>query len=394
MDDTPPDDHDRTVDADEPFPRPAETLKTSIESLQELYRVTSLEDVPFEQKLGELLELGRERLGLPYGFLTRIDGDTQLVVESRGDHELLQPGESCPLSEAYCRRTIEQEGLLGVQDALAEGWEDDPAYETFDLESYVGGKVRVDGELFGTLCFASTRPREVAFSDAERTFIELTAQWIGRELERRRRKAELQRQVERLDEFASLVSHDLRNPLNVAMGRLDLALEADSERRDDLESAREALSKMGRLIDDLLALAREGELVSEPERVSLSTVARGAWTTVESPEAELVVEDATVEADPDRLEQLFGNLFRNALEHGGADVTVTVGPHGEGGFYVADDGPGIPPEERERAFESGFTTAEDGTGFGLAIVAEVAEAHGWSVRVTDGVDGGAKFVVA
>jgi signal transduction histidine kinase len=76
-------------------------------------------------------------------------------------------------------------------------------------------------------------------------------------------------------------------------------------------------------------------------------------------------------------------------------VTVTVGELADcDGFYVADDGPGIPADERETVFESGYSTAADGTGFGLSIVEEIASAHGWAVRVTDSAEGGARFEVA
>ena len=89
---------------------------------------------------------------------------------------------------------------------------------------------------------------------------------------------------------------------------------------------------------------------------------------------------------------MFENLLRNAVEHGGGDVTVVFGDL-DGGFYVKDDGPGVPSGERADVFETGYSTAEEGTGFGLSIVEQVVEAHGWSVRVTEGSDGGARIEV-
>ncbi|PSQ44363.1 hybrid sensor histidine kinase/response regulator [Halobacteriales archaeon QS_9_68_42] len=94
----------------------------------------------------------------------------------------------------------------------------------------------------------------------------------------------------------------------------------------------------------------------------------------------------------DASEPSVANAPEDAVEHGGWDVTVTVGDL-DRGFYVADDGPGIPEEERDRVFESGYTTAKEGTGFGLSIVAEIAEAHGWEIEVTESADGGARFEV-
>ncbi|QAU12854.1 PAS domain-containing sensor histidine kinase [Halorubrum sp. BOL3-1] len=210
--------------------------------------------------------------------------------------------------------------------------------------------------------------------------------------ERKRREEALREKNERLAEFASIVSHDLRNPLNVAEGRLGLAREeCDSEHLDHVERAHE---RMNSLIEDLLTVAHDGEAVDETERVPLRKFVEECWEGVETADATLRIEtDREIRADRSRLRQVFENLARNAVEHAGANVTVTVGGL-DGGFYVADDGPGIPAADRERVFEPGYTTSDDGTAFGLDIVASVAEAHGWDVRVTDaddGVDGGSRF---
>jgi len=210
--------------------------------------------------------------------------------------------------------------------------------------------------------------------------------------ERIEREEKLRRKNERLDQFASLVSHDLRNPLSVAKGRTELAVETDPETH--LPHVERSLERMEAIIDDVLTLARQGDEVGETTTVDLATRAREAWQNVDTETAELVVEDSLeLSADPDRLLQLFENLYRNAIEHGGRDVTVTV-IAAENGFAVEDDGPGIPPGDRESVFESGYTTADDGTGFGLAIVERIAEGHGWSVRVGTGRDGGARFEVS
>jgi signal transduction histidine kinase len=155
---------------------------------------------------------------------------------------------------------------------------------------------------------------------------------------------------------------------------------------------------MRRLIDDMLRLAREGRVVDNAEPVSLADVAEAAALTVGLTEdGTLRVKDGlpVVLADEERLSALFENLFRNAIEHAGPDPTVTVGPlDGNGsasGFYVADDGPGIPANQRVKVFESGYTTDRSGTGFGLSIVKRIASAHNWTISVRDAADGGARF---
>ncbi|EMA03600.1 sensor histidine kinase [Haloferax denitrificans] len=262
------------------------------------------------------------------------------------------------------------------------------------------------------------------------------------------RETDLRRRNERLDQFASVVTHDLRNPLNVAQMRLELAREGHGT--DHLSTVAEAHDRMEALIQDVLQLARVGESVGDVEPVSLATVAADAVTNTSLGASGLTVEaDARLLADRGRLTAVFENLFRNSVEHGSTGrrdapgdavehgstdrrdspdetaergdrsdqsaVTADTGPAGAGGrravadadggtpgvnvrvgpledgFFVEDDGPGIPPEEQDRIFESGYSTDTKGTGLGLAIVAGVADAHGWEVTATTGENGGARF---
>ena len=209
---------------------------------------------------------------------------------------------------------------------------------------------------------------------------------------RKAREAEIERQNERLENFASIVSHDLRNPLNVAQGYIDM-LREDVD-RDELRLVDNALGRMGVLITELLELAQSDREIGETAAVSLNGVIRKAWRNVSTPEAEIDAPDADsrVMADESRLQQLFENLFRNAVEHAGSDVRVTVGTTADG-FYVADTGPGIPPGKRDRVFETGYTTEGKGTGFGLSIVQQIATGHDWEVRIAASDDGGARFEV-
>jgi signal transduction histidine kinase len=211
--------------------------------------------------------------------------------------------------------------------------------------------------------------------------------------EREQHQAELERQNERLNMFAQTISHDLRNPLNVAMGRLAVAREEDDS--EHLQTVQTALSRMETLITDVLALAKQGEDVTDLEPVSLIDTATQAWAVVETGDVALVTsEDLRFEADADRLEQVLENLFRNAIDHGGPDVTVRIGAlDGNSGFYVEDDGGGIPEDKREQVFELGHSTEADGTGFGLAIVAEIVTAHDWTITVTESSNGGARFEI-
>lgn len=217
--------------------------------------------------------------------------------------------------------------------------------------------------------------------------------------ERRRQAEQLEHQNERLEKFGSMLSHDLRNPLNVAQGYVDLlADEAEGEEAEHARRASEALDRMEALISNTLTLAQEGAAVTDPEPVTLVDVAADAWRNVDTDAASLEEPPSmTVSADEERLQRLFENLFRNSVEHGtatradgGREDTVQIWIESlDDGFVVCDDGPGIPEGKREEALEWGFTTSDDGTGLGLAIVGEIAEAHGWNVDITESEPGGA-----
>ncbi|WP_302083966.1 sensor histidine kinase [Salinibaculum rarum] len=203
------------------------------------------------------------------------------------------------------------------------------------------------------------------------------------------KKEFLKTRSERLQDFASIVSHDVRNPLAVALGRLEM-LDADEEQ---IATIQRQLNRIDTIIEDVLTLTREVEGEIETTQTNIEATAKQAWASIQSKEAELVIEDkALVEADANLLRELFENLFRNSIEHGGADVTITVGSQNDG-FYIADDGEGIPEENRDKIFNTGFTTGE-GTGLGMTIITRVAEVHGWDISASESKEGGARFNIS
>ncbi|MDZ7731191.1 MAG: HAMP domain-containing sensor histidine kinase [Natrialbaceae archaeon] len=221
-------------------------------------------------------------------------------------------------------------------------------------------------------------------------------------IERSRRQLEIQN--ERLDQVASTISHDLRNPIQVADGYVEILADPATgyltddpivreEAQEHVDAVTTSLTRMEEIIQDVLTLAREGQTVEETESVELADITREAWGMVDTKAATLELEESrTLEADPGRLRSMLENLYRNAVEHGRDDVTVTVG-RTERGFFVQDDGPGIAADEQEAVFEYGYTTNPDGTGFGLSIVQTMVESHGWTVALDSEYTDGARFIV-
>jgi len=413
----------------------SDLLANRIRLLVERYRSTETADRA-RRRLTELADQSNELLWMFSGDWTEIQ-----FVNSR--------------YESLYRRSIES-----LQANPAEFM---TAIHPDDQDRVIGAMQRVSAGESVTLEFRITRP------DDEQRWVRAEAQpvvkdgtvdrivGVSRDITEQKhresrlsardgRQQALERQNERLEAFASVVSHDLRSPLDVARGQLELAqMEHDS---DHLDAVKRAHDRIGQLIEDLLTLARDGEAALDSEPVPLQTVVEQCWQTVETGDATLELQtSAVVRADPSRLRQVFENLVRNAVEHGStssrsgaddsvehgftgsrsgaddsveqgsaphterqedineqrrttsvsssqrvvADLTITVGELDDG-FYVADDGVGIPADEREKVFEGGYSLAS-GPGFGLRIVSEIADIHGWSIAVGESDAGGARFEI-
>jgi PAS domain S-box-containing protein len=237
---------------------------------------------------------------------------------------------------------------------------------------------------------------------------------VGTDITAQEQRDQLAAENERLEQFANVISHDLRNPLTVAQGNVELAQET-YEAGDELETTSRALDRMETLINDVLALARQNQAIEETGPISLSAIAEDCWATIESPDATLeVVSEYCFSGDEQRVKQLFENIFRNAIEHGDvadppvgnshtdaegvtlgdADLCIRVGTLADGdGFYIENSGTPIPEAESERIFAEGYSTDDEGLGLGLAIADGVVSAHDWDITVTDGALSGPRFEI-
>lgn len=211
---------------------------------------------------------------------------------------------------------------------------------------------------------------------------------------------ELRRKNERLEQMRSVISHDLRNPLNMVSGygeRIEKAVENDEvPDKKSVEHIQKSAKRMENIVNDVLDLANQGMASMEMEQVDLEDVATDAWSMVQANNCSVNIDtDLVVYGYRSQLQTLFENLFRNAAQHGGDDVTITVedisDENNRDGFYVYDDGVGLP--EDSDIFTYGVTQADAGTGIGLAIVDEVVDSHGWEIRAGESESGGAKFTI-
>jgi GAF domain-containing protein len=358
--------------------------------LREMYEVISDQERSFEARVEGLLAIGCRELGTDFGTLSRVRDSEYVFEVVRAPDDTIEAGDVVDLAATSCERVVLSEQRLVAGDVARDHPElaEKTGYTEWGISCYLGTPVTVDDDVYGTFCFYDTDTRQEQFSDWEVTLVDIMGRWVGSALERKLTAEQLVRQNERLEQFATIVSHDLRNPLGVATKRLDLvSQECDS---DHLAGVERAHDRMEAIIDDVLAMAKAGTTAEDVTDVEIASVAREAWENVPTGDATLDVDDdLVVSCDPSRLLQLFENLFRNSVEHGGPDVTVQIAAR-PGGFVVADDGPGIPDDERDSVFEFGYS-GSDGSGVGLAIVEQIAAAHGWTVTPTEDWGGGACF---
>ncbi|NKE37997.1 PAS domain S-box protein [Natronococcus sp. JC468] len=394
-------------------------LRESNWALRRLYEITADPERSFEEKVARLLELGRERLGLEVGFVADVDpeADRFEVVHATTDGGV-SPGASAPLSETYCRQTVEAAEPLVVTDAPAQGWADDPAYERWGFDTYVGCEIPA-GDGTRTVCFADGNPRSEPLTPAERGFVELAAQWLSYELERRHYRDELEELVdeledsnERLEQFAYAASHDLQEPLRMVTSYLRLIedrygddLDADGE--EFLEYAVDGADRMREMIEGLLEYSRVDTRGDAFEPVDLEEVLEAVRSDVRvrirESGAEIDVSRLPcVRGDAGQLRQLFQNLLENAIKYSGEEpprIEVSADRSRADGYWriaVRDDGVGIDPAESERifdVFQRLHGRDEPGAGIGLALCRRIVERHGGEIGADSAPGEGATFTV-
>ena len=393
--------------AEERADRRSRTVEGLLRVVNDLTAANTVETV-FERAA----DGGHEVFGVDACRIAAVDGDRFVPVASAGDDPVDDPSPQ-PTDAGFAGET-HRSGDPVLIDDLTDVRSGSPPETRAPYRSLLSAPI---GE-HGVVQLLSTNAG--AFDADDRETVALFASHVETAVDRAEAESELRAERDRLEEFASVVAHDLRNPLTIASGRLELLADAEDAPSEHVEPLRTALDRMESIITDILKLSRQGDAIGEAETVDLSACVANAWRNVDTDAARLRRDDdlGTVRADRGRLQQLFENLFRNCVEHGATDsrlsaddgaehgstdsrsddadpsVTVRVGHlDREAGFYVADDGPGIPAARREHVFEYGHSSTDDGTGIGLAVVERIVRAHDWEITAVESVDGGARFDV-
>ncbi|PSQ00474.1 hypothetical protein BRC89_01680 [Halobacteriales archaeon QS_4_70_19] len=370
-------------------------METGDRAFREFATLVRRRDGSFVERVNEGLELCRSALDVEYGFLARVDDGEHTVLAIAREGDLPgAPGDHRPLGETFCEHTVAERETVafGRLDDAPPGAADRGAHTEEGFSCYVGAPVTVDERVYGTCCFTAREPRE-AFADRERELVAALASWMSDGLTARARKLALTSEGDRVDGFAAMIDHDIREPLSAARGHAQLAHEAAADADADevtrhTEATVTALSRTERLVADLLRLASDSERAGGVAPVDVRSAAEHAWaeTTGGTSGARLTTEAGVrVPADESLLKQLLAETFRFCLETGGDDLRVRVTSLDDRpGFSVADDGPGFPGESADRP--------ENGTA-SLDGIERIAAAHDWEVTAGLSAEGGLRIEV-
>ncbi|MDD5328525.1 MAG: PAS domain S-box protein [Sulfuricella sp.] len=407
--------------------------------LHRFYETISVRKPELSDQIRALLELGCKDFAMNIGIVSHIEGERYEVAHVLDPAGAIAQGDVFGLGQTYCRDTLRQGGPLMIEHAGASEWASHPCHLDFKLEAYIGVPLAVAGSIYGTLNFSSARPSPRPFTATDREFIQLMAQWLGAELERRQVEEMLKRLNETLEqrvkaevalnrekdhllirqsrlaamgEMIGNIAHQWRQPLN-ALGLL-LGNMQDAYAYNDLdqEYMEASVGKGRQLIDKMSATIDDFRNFFKPDRAKvrfdLAKAVKDALSVVEFgfERSNIAValkagQDASVMGFPNEYAQVVLNVLGNAKEaiqergvkNGKVEVTID---RDDDYAYVAirDNGGGIPDEIMEKIFDPYFTTREKGTGIGLYMSKMIIETSMNGRMEVRNIDEGVEFRIA
>ncbi len=375
-------------------------------TLMHLHELTLAPGRNFEEKVDQLLALGTELFDMPMGIISHINGESYQIKYVKGPEWAPKPGTILNLGNTYCALILKDNEPTAISNVGASEIAVHPCYKDFCLESYIGIKLSVGDEPYGTLNFTSPDIRQTPFSHTELSLMRLFANWISSELERERyermivqAKADAEKANEAKSEFLSTVSHELRTPLTSLKGSLGLITsEALGEMPDQVKKMFRLASKntdrLTYLVNDILDVEKllSGAMKMNMEQLDVSRMVVDAVHENQGFATEYGVrfviqgahEQLTINGDKHRLTQVIANLLSNAAKFSptGEKIDITVARHnGCARVSVTDRGNGIPEQFHDRVFErfsqadGSDTRTNSGTGLGLNISRSIIELH-------------------
>ena len=392
-------------------------------SLHELYAISTNQRLTGEQKIQAILELGAQHFAMEYGIVSGVAEDTLTVEYATSPDSSIKRKSVISLEYTYCVHTLAANDVTTFHDAGTSEIATHSCYLEFQLESYIGIPLTVDGNLYGTVSFSSPTAKCSPFTPQDKEFMRHFEQWISSELQEMQSHRRLLRARKDAEEanktksrFLATMSHELRTPMTGIFGMLDMmgTTKLSPEQKTYLRQSRECAENLLTLLNDVLDLSKveAGRLTLESiplqPRELIDSIASTSLPSVQKKGLKLCIDTdisiPSVLCDPTRMRQVLTNLLSNAIKFT-REGSITLGCHlvGKGTnevtlrFEVSDTGIGIAPEQIERIFEAfgqadvSTTRLYGGTGLGLSICKRLIEAMGGWIEVKSEPYRGATF---
>lgn len=419
---------DRVTDRTQQLVALNATLSQQSERLRALYETTSKPGLSLDDQIDAMLQHGCRFLGMEMAKVCHIDtaAGTNTFLYTYCEPGLnITPGTRVKLADSFCSIAVKNNGPTAISHVALSEYRSYPCYEFSHLEAYIAAQVRIQGEVFGTVNFASRTPCAVPFSERDNDLINLIGSWIGVTLERQFAQRELSVAKESAEAgsvaksaFVANMSHEIRTPLTAIIGYADMSLQADQsmqERIHALKTIHRSGTHLLRIINDVLDLSKieAKRLEVDQARCSLFELMDDveALTRMKATEKGLAFivnyqypVPTHIESDALRLKQILVNLCGNAIkftEKGQVHVNVGYDRISELlTMEISDSGIGLTAEEMSRLFQE-FQQADaqihrkyGGTGLGLALSQHLATLLGGKITVASKKGVGSKFTLA
>lgn len=379
--------------------------------IEELYTVATDMSLDTQTKKEQFLQIGLKQLGLEYGFITEISDGIQKIVESTTDGNL-GVGSECSIDQSYCQQTIQTDSIYATSDVINSTISEE-AYELFGLERYIGGKILINNELYGTFCFASEEKSDEEFTEEDKQFVKLASKWISYEMEQdtykerlKEQSVQLRNQRNILKSLNEVVCHDISNNMQVAQGYLKLiqSMEKLSDESEEyvenidqsLQQATGIMNDMGNITDAVIdnkIFEEKESLESIVSKISEESLEKYPTLTIETDLHEYDISGA------DLLKTVIRNLIENSVNHN-PDKNITVSiestelENNSVQISVSDNGCGISTELDQSIFQKNISTKNDSnSGQGLYICRTITRILGGDITYSDNDKSGVTFTI-
>lgn len=382
--------------------------------LSELYQISSSELV-YKERVSKTLEVGKAYFDLDLGIVSKISGD-EYTVKFISENPAVQENHTFELGSTYCSHIFGKSNVASWDNAGESEIASHPCYKGFKLNTYIGTTIFVNNKPYGTINFTSEPKRGKPFSEREKYFVKLMAQFVANEIASQLASEEKEELInrlretnEQLEDFTYIASHDLKTPIRgihyyAQFLEEDFASDLPNEAKEIIQGIKKLASRMDDLVNEVLSFSKAQKIDLELETFNLKEVLESVKNDVEEqPDISIDIsfsEMPNLQADKVGIKEVILNFITNAYKYNeSVNKRILFKFNKETGqLLISDNGIGIAEKDRDTVFAffkrvHGKNDFGGGTGAGLAIVKKILERQGITIEFESVVGEGTTFIL-